>query len=555
MKCGIFSITRSASCGRSDRRRPSTRVPTTLRHGRPSCRIRSTPAASAKATPAWIPRSTALDQPGSADRETLRLGIGLALLIATVALGVIAFGDVQLTPYPQFATFYATFVFLLDAITGVVLLGHFRYRRRLAYAVLAAAYLFKALTMVPFLLTFPGGLLERAQVMGGPQSSVWVWTCWHIVFPLFVAVAAAIDRRAGDAAFPAQRLRAAGATAAAVAGALAVAIQIAVTRFHDRLPALIDLALNSVTPAFYAMSVLAALATLIPALHCWREGRRRRTILHLWLALTLSASLADVLVSMGTTTRYSVGWYFGRVESMIAASVLLILFLNETNRLHGRLAIALDGLLARNRQLAALLHEKEELVAGLRDSEEQVRQLAYYDPLTELPNRRLLLDRLQQALNHARRKRCSLAVMFTDLDRFKEINDTLGHDAGDKLLIQVAGRLTGCLRKGDTASRSGGDEFIVVLPEIGHPEDAALVAAKIVDALAEPVTLGGAGEQRVKVSISIGIAIYPIDGADDLRDLLQKADQAMYAAKAEGRNQFRFYASGMAVKKPDPADL
>lgn len=498
---------------------------------------------------------SALDQPGSADRKTIRLGVGLLLLIALVALCVMVFGHVQLTPYPQFSTFYATYVLLLDAITSIVLFGHFRYRRRISYVVLASAYLFKALVMLPFILTFPGGLLEHGPVLGGPQSPIWIWIFWHIAFPVFVAVAVLIHRDAGDAAPPLRRLATARSTAIVVAISLAVLSLIGVTRFHDQLPAMIDLARNSATPTFYMMAGLSALATAIPAFYCWQEGRRRQTILHLWLALTLFASLADVLVSLGTTTRYSVGWYFGRIESMIAASVLLILFLTETNRLHSRLAIAMNDLLDRNRQLATLLHEKEALVASLRDSEEKIRQLAYYDPLTELPNRRLLLDRLTLALNQARRNRCSLAVMFTDLDHFKEINDTLGHDAGDKLLVQIAGRMTACLRRGDTASRSGGDEFIIVLPVIAHPEDAALVAGKIIDALGEPVALGTRGEHRIKVSISIGIAIYPIDGTDDVRDLLQKADQAMYAAKAEGRNQFRFYSSEMEAKKPDPANL
>lgn len=107
----------------------------------------------------------------------------------------------------------------------------------------------------------------------------------------------------------------------------------------------------------------------------------------------------------------------------------------------------MNDLLVSNKQLATLLLEKEALVASLRRSEEQIRQLAYYDPLTELPNRRLLLDRLSQALNQAKRHHYALAIMFMDLDQFKQVNDTLGHDAGDKLLVQVAARITACLRK------------------------------------------------------------------------------------------------------------
>lgn len=180
-------------------------------------------------------------------------------------------------------------------------------------------------------------------------------------------------------------------------------------------------------------------------------------------------------------------------------------------------------------------------ITPLLAAEEQIRQLAYHDSLTNLPNRRLLLDRLDQALSQARRHQRALALMFLDLDHFKEINDTLGHDVGDELLKQVAARLEDAIRGGDTVSRQGGDEFVVLLADIAQAQDAILVADKILRALRLPITVG---DHNLRISASIGIASYPADGADDPKELMKKADIALYAAKKAGRDKYRFYGDG-----------
>ncbi|TCJ11522.1 diguanylate cyclase [Parasulfuritortus cantonensis] len=173
-----------------------------------------------------------------------------------------------------------------------------------------------------------------------------------------------------------------------------------------------------------------------------------------------------------------------------------------------------------------------------KQSELQIRQLAYYDTLTNLPNRRLLLDRFSHAIAQARRFQRALAVMFLDLDRFKQVNDSLGHDAGDELLRQVAKRLTGCVRAGDTVARPGGDEFVVLLAEIAHPHDAELIAEKIIATFHEAFPIQ---DQTVRITTSIGIAVYPVDGTDDVQELMKKADMAMYSAKEAGRNNYCFF--------------
>lgn len=179
-------------------------------------------------------------------------------------------------------------------------------------------------------------------------------------------------------------------------------------------------------------------------------------------------------------------------------------------------------------------------------TQEEIRQLAYYDVLTGLPNRRLLLDRLNLAQAQARRHRRSLAVMFLDLDHFKEINDTMGHAAGDELLKVVAERLELCVRGGDTVSRQGGDEFVIILSEIAQEQDAALVAEKIRDILQSPIVIDG---EELTVTTSIGIAVYSVESQDDSARLLKKADIAMYEVKAAGRNGFRFYTSAAGAPR------
>jgi len=173
--------------------------------------------------------------------------------------------------------------------------------------------------------------------------------------------------------------------------------------------------------------------------------------------------------------------------------------------------------------------------------EEQLTSLALYDHLTKLPNRLLFEKNIAQTIARAKRSNKEMALMFLDLDHFKNINDTLGHDVGDMLLKGVAERLQDCVRKSDTVSRLGGDEFAIILDEITKSEDAGLVAEKIINALGPPFQLDG---HEVFASTSIGIAIYPVSG-DNSITLTKNADIAMYQAKQEGRNNYRFFTESM----------
>jgi diguanylate cyclase (GGDEF)-like protein/PAS domain S-box-containing protein len=173
-----------------------------------------------------------------------------------------------------------------------------------------------------------------------------------------------------------------------------------------------------------------------------------------------------------------------------------------------------------------------------KEAEAHIEHLAHYDSLTHLPNRALFADRLKHALVAGMRNKKKSALLFLDLDRFKSVNDTLGHMAGDLLLQSVANRLKSCVRESDTICRQGGDEFMILLAEIGAAADAGTVARKIISAMAQPHQIG---EKELVITFSIGISISPDDATDD-ETLIKHADDAMYTAKESGRNTYKYFA-------------
>lgn len=176
-------------------------------------------------------------------------------------------------------------------------------------------------------------------------------------------------------------------------------------------------------------------------------------------------------------------------------------------------------------------------VTERKEAQDRIRHLAHHDSLTGLPNRRLLTDRMNQSLAQARRFKRSMAVVFIDLDEFKCINDTLGHDVGDGLLKVVATRLKRCVRAGDTVSRTGGDEFVIILSEIARVEDAEVVVRKVLESVAFPIRVK---KYTLHITASIGISLYPADAAD-AETLMKHADVAMYNAKRTGKNRYAVY--------------
>ncbi len=207
-------------------------------------------------------------------------------------------------------------------------------------------------------------------------------------------------------------------------------------------------------------------------------------------------------------------------------------------------AVQMDLLKQANAHLVIASIDAIKLTEEVESAKVKLDYLAHHDGLTGLPNRMLLQDRLGQAIEVARRQGGQLAVLFMDLDRFKHINDSLGHEVGDQLLKSVAQRLVACVRHSDTVSRQGGDEFVLLLSAVEHAEDAAQSAQKVLTALAQPHHIDG---HDLHINVSIAISIYPEDG-QDVGTLLKCADTAMYHAKENGRNNFKFFEQEMNAR-------
>src|SRR6266404_2400012 len=220
-----------------------------------------------------------------------------------------------------------------------------------------------------------------------------------------------------------------------------------------------------------------------------------------------------------------------------------------------------DGLESAIEDSAAPIHDRAgrvtvavivfHAVSAARAMSVQMTYSAQHDVVTNLPNRLLLNDRITQAISLARRQHRPIAVIFLDLDRFKYINDSLGHATGDRLLQSVSTRLLASVRASDTVSRQGGDEFVILLSEITHPEDAARSAKKILLSLSAPCSIEG---QDLHINGSIGISVYPEDG-EDAETLIKNADTAMYHAKESGRNNFQFFKADMNLKAVERQSL
>ncbi|MEM7019585.1 MAG: EAL domain-containing protein, partial [Pseudomonadota bacterium] len=280
--------------------------------------------------------------------------------------------------------------------------------------------------------------------------------------------------------------------------------------------------------------LVVVLAVLLTSFYSWFKGVRTARYLSLvWVTLLMPFPIIALSV-IGVLPNYDwvkVSLYFGFLVLFISLALGLIARIN----LIWREKLAEQ---AHNLELQKEYSRKLETTnQALEHMSEKLHQRANYDALTSLPNRYLLLDRLRQEMLNAQRDKTDLALLFLDLDRFKVINDNLGHHIGDRLLVEVSKRLQALIRKNDTISRLGGDEFVILLHNIQQHDYAALVAEKVIQSLRMPFVLQG---HTLHVSTSIGIAIYPKDGRD-AETLMKNADTSMYQAKRTSVGSYAFY--------------
>ena len=301
-------------------------------------------------------------------------------------------------------------------------------------------------------------------------------------------------------------------------------------------------------PGWFTLSIVIAVAASGAAL--WiafhlRSGGRRKYLLRALAAVVMGFAIVGMhYTGMAAAQFPPDSWCGAARDGGVPAQWLAILVVVATVAIMG-IALIVSVL---DRQMHARTHH---LAHSLARANEELVQAALHDPLTRLPNRILLQDRIDQAIEKARRKREQFAVMFLDLDGFKGINDAYGHQAGDTLLIEVAARVRGLLRSQDTLSRLGGDEFVLVVAGT-DPEDAAMVAQRIIDAIG--TTAHHAQGAELHVTASVGIALYPSDG-DNERDLMAHADAAMYHTKDNGRNGYTFFAPTMNISAHQQVQL
>jgi diguanylate cyclase (GGDEF)-like protein len=300
-------------------------------------------------------------------------------------------------------------------------------------------------------------------------------------------------------------------------------------------------------PILVALSILIAIAASFVVLWLFvhlREGNSLyQRLKRIAAALVMGLAISGMHYTGMAASRFSLGSFCrGGValqNSWLAAAI-------------GMFALGLLVVTLVTAVYDAHLQSKERIQAlRLERADAELQHQATHDALTGLPNRLLFIDRLGREIAHAERDGHLFAVLVVDLDRFKVINDTLGHGPGDQLLIEIAQRLSTVIRSADTVARTGGDEFLLLLTDMREAADAAVIAAKIVAELDKSVCISGA---EVHTSASIGISVYPTDGTDS-DSLVAHADEAMYCAKQRGRNSFQFFNPGMSVFSRERLDL
>jgi diguanylate cyclase (GGDEF)-like protein len=453
-----------------------------------------------------IARGTEPVTPWQRKRATLA-----CLLIALVTAALIPVSTFRLPEIPAFLPAYQTALITAYLITAYLIFSFYRASRSLSLLYLCGGCVYTAVILIVQFLSFPNLLVTPDATVGGPQTTIWLWCFWHLGPPLAILGYGLSEWLCPGlmVSHPYRTARRFGVGFGAVLmGSIA-----AVTLFHDWLPVLdINGHFHNITTTGIAPGIQVLI--LVALLVLWR-ATRFETGLNMWLGVALIALLLDNAITMTGGSQLSVGWYVGRLNALLSAVIMLAIYLREINCVYLHTVRNAHRLAVSN----ALLEVKADQ--------------ARLDSLTGLPGRSLFLE--QASALHARgvATGAAFAVLFIDLDGFKEVNDNMGHEHGDFVLRKTAEVLRSVMRESDVAGRVGGDEFVVALisPAGSIQATATAVAERVV---------GKIGEIGNGVGCSVGISLCN-DGRHLLESSLRQADAAMYEAKKNGKNRFVVY--------------
>ena len=417
----------------------------------------------------------------------------MAAAVVGVTAGVVPIMHLQLSASTSFVPALVAAVTVFDLMSVYLLAGDFRDKGELRTLVTTLAYVWSLTVMLGYALAFPDAIRHDPPLAFSASSAPYLYLAWHCGFPVLLGLAWAPWPAGVARVVPARvrlRLVVGLTTASAALGAVVVAV---FGVFAHQLPVLIDgldtSRMTSLTaPVVVPLMLLALVGTVAGTWH--RTGAER------WVSVAALACLCDLALTYSARSRFSAGWYAGRSLTIVATGVVLVAMLTSFRRLTA-----------------------------------QAERDALLDPLTHLLNRRGALAALELMIQRSRRAGTPLGVITLDLDWFKAVNDQAGHEAGDRVLVEVGQVLTSCSRGGDVAARLGGEEFLVIL----HDTDsvAVLLAAERLRLLISAVLVP---RVRATVTASVGVTVLEV-GDLNPAGLLRRADAAMYDAKRNGRNR------------------
>lgn len=445
----------------------------------------------------------------------------ICLAIALITMAFVPMAHEKWPSVPAFLSAYHTMLITAYFISAYIIFGFYQANQSLSLLYLCSGCFYTAAIQVMQFLSFPKLFLSDGALIGGPQTTIWLWCFWHAALPVAIFLYAMSEWLWPN--FSVKHSKRIATLFASFVLLLITASIAAVTVFHDKMPVLqigddfSRVTTTGLVPAIQAISVLALLVL-------W-GATRFRSELHVWLGVALTALLFDDAITTIGGSFLSAGWYVGRFNALISACVVLLVYLVEINRVYLKTARS--------------AHRLEKSNALLTVKVDQAR----LDHLTGLPRRELFIERIREQHVANIGNGTIVAVLFIDLDGFKRVNDTLGHDHGDQVLIKTAEILRSVLRDTDIAARLGGDEFVVCL---FAPYSA--IQAIMIDVAGRIVRM--VSDIGSDIGCSIGVSLCSADSMN-IEASLRNADQAMYDAKKLGKNNFVIHGQPLLRKIPD----